>query len=178
MRHFSTNKSPLTLSLLLLLGASIFALTFAYISQFVFHHEPCILCLYQRKPFFAIIIAALIGLILLKKPKAQKTILIISVGFLLLNCALSFYHIGVEQKIFSGPATCSSTTDFNAIDNIAELEAALAATKAIKCDEPTFFFLKLSMATWNFIYCLSCILIILISRVFIKNNSIIKTHNS
>lgn len=166
MINFFKNKSPITLSLLLLLGASIFALTFAYISQFVFDHQPCILCLYQRKPFFVIIVCAIIGLIFLKTQKAQKTLLIISIGCLLINCALSFYHVGVEQKVFPGPSTCSSAKDFNAIDNIEDLEAALAATKAIRCDEPTFFLLKLSMAAWNFIFCFSLILMVFLSRFF------------
>lgn len=166
MINFFKKTPPITLSFLLLLGASIFALTFAYISQYVFDHQPCILCLYQRKPFFAIIACAILGLFLLKKQKSQKILLILSVGFLFINCALSFYHVGVEQKIFPGPSTCSSSTDFNAIDNIAELEAALAATKAIRCDEPTFVLFTLSMAAWNLLYCLSLMLIIFYARFF------------
>ena len=36
--------------------ASFVALISAYISQYIFGFEPCVLCYHQRKPFFVIII--------------------------------------------------------------------------------------------------------------------------
>jgi len=135
----------------LTLAASL-ALISAYISQFVFDYQPCILCLYQRKPFFAIIACALVSLVFLKSPKSQKIAVFCCAIFLLINCAIAFYHVGVEQKIFKGPSTCSST-NLEKITNLEDLKNAFAKTKAIRCDEPSFVFLKLSMAAWNFIYC-------------------------
>ncbi len=151
-------------SLIFLLAAAIFALAFAYISQFVFGHEPCILCLYQRQPFFAIIAITTVALVFFKSEKIRNFALNLCLFFLLLNCSLAFYHVGVEQKIFAGPTTCSTTNNLNEITDLAELEAALAKTKAIRCDQPTFFFLGLSMAAWNFIFCLGLILSVVLTR--------------
>jgi len=145
-------------ALIFLALASIFGLTFAYISQYVFGYEPCILCLYQRKPFFAIIAAALIGVAFFKSEKSRKITFFICIALLAINCSIAFYHVGVEQKIFAGPTTCSSSTNLNDITDLAELEAAFMKTKAIRCDEPTFFLLGLSMAVWNFIFCLFLII--------------------
>jgi disulfide bond formation protein DsbB len=126
------------------------ALILAYISQYVFDYQPCILCFYQRKPFFAVIAFALIGLVF---SKSQKVAVFLCTFSLLINCAIAFYHVGVEQKIFKGPSTCSST-NLEKITNLEDLKNAFAKTKAVRCDEPSFVFLKLSMAAWNFIYCL------------------------
>jgi disulfide bond formation protein DsbB len=136
-------------SLILLLCAAIFALTSAYISQFIFDYQPCILCLYQRVPFFAVIAVTSLALITKKFQKIAVTLCVIS---LLINCAIATYHVGVEQKIFAGPSTCSSG-NLNDFDDLEDLKNALEKTKAVRCDEPQFFFLKLSMAGWNAIYC-------------------------
>ncbi len=136
-------------SLILLLCAAIFALVSAYISQFVFDYQPCILCLYQRTPFFAVI--ALSSLSLITK-KFQKIAVIFCVIFLTINFGIASYHVGVEQKIFAGPTTCASP-NLNDFDDLEDLRIALEKTKAVRCDEPQFFFLGLSMAAWNAIYC-------------------------
>lgn len=146
-------KKISTKNLLILLAIfSIFALTLAYISQFIFDYQPCILCLYQRKPFFGIIALSLLCLTFFKSEKSKKVTLLCCLGFLLINCAISFYHVGVEKKIFRGPTTCSSH-NLEGIANLEDLKAAFLRTKAIRCDEPSFMFLNLSMAAWNFIYC-------------------------
>ncbi len=144
-----TNKN-----LLILLGlASASALIFAYISQYFFHYQPCSLCFYQRKPFFAIIAAAVLTLTYFKSEKSKRVALYLCTFFLFINCAVAIYHSGVERKIFRGPTTCSSE-NLNKIDNLEDLKNALMKTKSVRCDEPSFVFLGLSMANWNVLYCL------------------------
>lgn len=138
--------------LIFLLIASIFALTFAYISQYVFDYQPCILCLYQRKPFFAIIAFTSLALLFSKPKYLKKIIFFLCLTLLAANGAIATYHVGVEKKIFRGPTTCSSA-DLNKYDNVKDLELAMSQTKAIRCDEPSFFLLGLSMAAWNLIFC-------------------------
>ena len=139
--------------LILLFAASAIALIGAYISQYFFGYEPCILCLEQRKPFFAIIATSALTLTYFKSEKSKKNALYLCTILLVINFALAIYHSGVERKIFRGPVTCSSET-LNKIDNIEDLKIALSETKAIRCDEPSFLFLNLSMANWNALYCL------------------------
>lgn len=133
--------------------ASFVALILAYISQYIFDFEPCILCYQQRKPFFIIILISLIFLLIKKLKKYQKIGAILCALTFLINAGIAFYHSGVELKIFAGPDGCSSS-NFDNIDNIEQLRIVMLATKAIRCDEPQFYFLNLTMANWNFIYCI------------------------
>lgn len=128
------------------------ALLAAYISQYVFGFQPCILCLYQRVPFFVIIGLAII-LIMVKSPKIAELILILCIISLLANFFIASYHVGVEMKIFSGFSGCSGKS-LNNLNDIDELRKALMKQPSVKCDEPQFYFLGLTMAAWNAIYCL------------------------
>ena len=149
--------------LIFLFIAAVFALTLAYISQFYFGLEPCSLCLYQRKPFFAIIALISLTTLFFRSESAQRKILFCCALFLAINCGIALYHTGVEYKIFQGPTVCSSS-DLNSIDDLEKLKAALLKTKAIRCDVPAFVFLGLSMAAWNAIYCFLLLMATILMR--------------
>ncbi|MFM6972546.1 MAG: disulfide bond formation protein B [Alphaproteobacteria bacterium] len=155
-------KNSVFLYLILSALASIIALISAYISEFIFGYQPCILCYYQRKPFFAIIV--IVALVLCKK-KYQKIGAVFCAILFLVNAGIAFYHSGVEQKFFRGPTTCSSQ-NLNNITDFKEFEMAILSTKAVRCDEPQFYFLNLTMANWNFIY--SLFLFFLVIIIFTK----------
>lgn len=150
--------------LIFLFISSAVALISAYIAQFGFDLQPCILCLHQRKPFFAIIALTALALIFFKSEKAKKIALFFCIIFLTINAAIAAYHVGVEKKIFRGPSVCSSE-NLNNIENLEELKTALMHTKAIRCDEPNFIFLDLSMAAWNFIY---CTILVALTLIFLR----------
>ena len=151
-------------NLLIFLGlSSIFALLGAYIAQFGFNLQPCILCLYQRKPFFAIIAVTILAIFIFKNYKYQKLGLFACQAILLSNIAISGYHVGVEKKIFEGPSSCSVSQDLTEITNIEDLEKALSKASTVKCSEPAFVFLKISMAGWNLLYCLGLFIFCLIA---------------
>jgi disulfide bond formation protein DsbB len=158
--------------LFLALFSSFVALISAYISQYIFGFEPCVLCYHQRKPFFIIIIIALFFLLIKKLKKYQKIGAILCALAFLINAGIAFYHSGVELKIFAGPDSCSSS-NFDNIDNVEQLREALFKTKAIRCDEPQFYFLNLTMANWNFIYCLGLGLVLFL--IFLQRNKSKKT---
>ncbi|MBM5782046.1 MAG: disulfide bond formation protein B [Pelagibacterales bacterium] len=151
--------------LIFLLFASIIALSSAYIAEYVFGIEPCVLCFYQRKPFWLIIAISTSILTFLNNSKNQKFGLILCIFLLAINCGIALYHSAVEKKIVGGPTTCSAE-NLNKIDDVESLKTALIEAKSVRCDEPAFFFLKLTMANWNFVYCL--ILLIISSRMLIK----------
>jgi disulfide bond formation protein DsbB len=138
--------------LIFLFLASLVALISAYVSQYVFDLQPCVLCLHQRKPFFASLIISGLFLSLPNLKEYQKLASIITILLIILNLFLAAYHVGVENKIFVGPSTCSNAQA--APNNIEDLKAMIEQTKAIRCDEPAFVFMNISMAGWNVIYCL------------------------
>ncbi len=138
--------------LVFLLLASVLALAGAYIAQYVFDMQPCQLCFWQRKPFFAIIILAILFLTIGQLKNYQKLAIQIAILLLLINAAIAFYHTGVEQKWFEGLDSCSIPEI--QISNVKDLRLALEKTRAVRCDQPQFIFLYLSMAGWNVLYCL------------------------
>ena len=157
-----TNKNLL----ILLMSASILALSLAYIAQYFFGIEACNLCFYQRKPFLAILATTALTLTYFRSEKSKRIALYFSTILLVINLFIALYHSGVEKKIFSLPTTCSSSENLNNATNLEELQNVLLATKAVRCDEPSFFVLNLTMANWNAIYCF--ILISYIAFVRIK----------
>jgi len=140
--------------LVILLLASTLALVFAYVLQFVFNYQPCILCIYQRLPFFAIIALSAAGLVLFNSNKFVKVIALCCVFLLTINIGISLYHVAVEQKFIEGPTVCESSSSLNTASTVDDLKTELLKTKSVRCDEPQISFLKLSMAAWNSIYCL------------------------
>ncbi|MFT6106766.1 MAG: disulfide bond formation protein DsbB [Rickettsiales bacterium] len=138
--------------LIILLTTSICALIGAYVSQYYFEMQPCQLCFWQRKPFFAIIIISTSFLAMPFLKKYQNIAVKIAILCLLINVGIAFYHSGVERKIFKGLDSCSSIS--KSPNNIDDLYTMLIKTKAVPCDQSQFTFLHLSMAEWNFLYCL------------------------
>ncbi len=157
--YHKKNNNCLKICLGILFFGSVVALALAYLSQYAFHLEPCVLCFYQRKPFFFIAILAFFSLVFVKKESQQKLLIFVCLALLAANSAIAFYHSGVEKKIFVGPASCTSNK-LNEISDINELIKTIESTPAIRCDEPQFFFLGLTMAQWNFFYCLGLIVLI------------------
>lgn len=157
-------------NLLIFLGlSSFFALLGAYIAEFGFNLQPCILCLYQRKPFFAIIAITILALSIFKTKNYQKLAFFSCGALLFINIVIASYHVGVEQKIFKGPTTCSSSKDLSEITDLKELENALSKASTVKCSEPAFTFLKISMAGWNVVYCLMLLIIVILGHKRAKN---------
>ena len=65
---------------------------------------------------------------------------------------LASYHAGVEQGIFQGPQSCSSSSLSLVHDKSAEaLLQDILNTSVVRCNEVTWSFMGLSMATWNLI---------------------------
>ena len=143
--------------LIFLFLSSSLALVFAYVGQYIFSLDPCVLCLYQRKPFFAVIIISACFLFIKNLKKYQSLASIIAILLIIFNIFLASYHVGVEKKIFAGPTTCSSSEILP--DNLEALRVMIERTASVRCDEPAFVFDYISMAGWNVIYCLFLVII-------------------
>ncbi len=135
---------------------SIASLAFAYISEHVFGLLPCILCVYQRIPYFVIIL--LVSLVFKGK---MRLLLVALCGItFLVGAGIAGFHVGVEHGKFHLEGGCE---DANPVPtSLEELRNQLIGRPAAPCDKPQFVFLGISMAGWNFIYCV--ILIIFVNR--------------
>ncbi len=133
---------------LFLLIFSVSSLSAAYISQYEFGLFPCMLCLYQRIPFFFVAIVSALSLFIKGK---LKLILVSLCGLaLLVGAGIAFYHVGVEQGKFE----LSSGCDLNdAIPStIEEMTQQLLGKPHVSCDKPQFVFMGISMAGYNFLF--------------------------
>lgn len=120
------------------------ALLMVFVAQYGFHLRPCPLCLYQRLPYFGLLVVGL-GAVFLVKWQSQK------MGFILvalwaMSLILSGYHAGVEAELWSFPACASSSQGAGSIE---ELEAMIRQATVTPCDQPAFLWLGLSMADMN-----------------------------
>ena len=132
------------------LGAiSLSMILFVLISEYVFGFAPCSLCLIQRYPHMLVAITS-VWIIFFR----THNLFLYPVNTLVmaLSIILASYHVGVEQSIFQGPQSCSSSNLSLVSEKSAEalLEEILNAS-VVRCNEVTWSFMGLSMATWNLI---------------------------
>lgn len=138
----------------LLLGA----LAFQYLGGMA----PCHLCILQRWPH---VLAVLLGLTLLVLPSRVTAAL--GALTLLVAAGIAAYHVGVEQRWWQGPATCTAP-DPGAIPP-GDLLNQILQTPVVLCDQIAWSFLGVSMAGWNAI--LSLVLAALWLRAYASSSA-------
>lgn len=138
----------------LAIGLSVIALLSAYISQYGFRMQPCILCLYQRVPYAIIILLGAIALAFKRYYTIEKLALWLIIAAFLIGAGIAAYHVGVEQGVFILSTACDdlSTTP----DSVEAMMRQLLTKEAVPCDKPQFVLFGLSMAAWNMAYALCC----------------------
>ncbi len=126
------------------------ALAMAYLAQYGFGLAPCILCLYQRVPFWSVVAIGALGAVWNKYPRAFLGT--ISALFAA-NSVIAFYHTGVEQKWWRSFLEGCSTPDLGG--SIEDLMARIEAAPVTTCDSIPWIdpILGLSMANWNVVFC-------------------------
>ena len=126
---------------------SAWALGAAFISGYVFMLMPCKLCLYQRYAYMALAMISAIALCF-KSVSVKRFLLFCCAGTVLVGCLTAFYHVGVEQQIFTEPASCASSINESLTLNLEEMKNQIY-NNAPHCSEVSFTFLGISMAGWN-----------------------------
>lgn len=116
------------------------------IAAFAFQHvgglAPCQMCIWQRYPH---VLAIGIGLLVVLS--RWTPLLLVGAVAAASTAGIGFYHAGVEQGWWQGPATCSAG-DISGMSADALLDQILAAP-LVRCDEIPWEMLGLSMAAWN-----------------------------
>ena len=126
-------------------------------------YAPCELCILQRWPHLAAAVAGALVAVLgwrrwLAALVAGVAVLafgwrkaLSAVGLLAALAATAFaiFHVGVEWQWWEGPMACTGGMGDIATLSTAELMTRLSEAKVVRCDQPSFVFLGLSMAGWN-----------------------------
>lgn len=126
---------------LLTLSATLAGLATVYIAQFGFDYKPCELCLFQRLPYWTSFILCLLTLRAGRQPYTPLLLVLLVLTWVT-SAGLGFYHAGVEQHWWVYGGACSGAGK-------ALTAETLLATPIQRCDEISWTFLGLSMATWN-----------------------------
>lgn len=132
-----------------ILIASALILGTALGSQYLGGLAPCELCIVQRWPYAAAIGLSLVALTAVRRPAARSVVVGLCGAAFAVGGAVAFYHLGVEEGWFPGPAGCSAS----AIDatTVEDLKRQLLATPVVRCDEVQWSLMGLSLAGFNLI---------------------------
>ena len=118
--------------------------------EVIFHLIPCELCLTQRGVYWVAAGLATLGLCVSRLPISIQFSRLVCWGLATLfifETALAAYHTGVEWKWWPGPSAC---TGGGAHVTSADIAAYLSGPHhLVRCDEPDWRFLGLSLAGWN-----------------------------
>lgn len=115
-------------------------------SQYLGRLVPCELCMYQRYPHYAAIVAAA-SAILLRRTELSLPLTLLAGVLILISGGLGAYHAGVEYKWWLGPQHCTGTVAPGGADFLKRLLAA----PVVRCDEPQWTLFGISLAGFNFL---------------------------
>ncbi len=146
-----------------LAGAGSFGLLAgAYLFQ-ALGYPPCAMCLWQRWPHFAAIAIALLALRF--GGRALPALGAVAAGT---TAAIGVFHTGVERDWWDGPTSCSGGGSLQGLSGADLL--AIDGPRVVMCDQVTWEFLALSMASWNAVLSFG-LMAIWISAVMIAKGS-------
>ena len=108
---------------------------------------PCELCILQRWPHLAaVLIAAVIAF------ADIRALRWLGAAAAALACAFAVFHSGVEFGLWEGPAACTGGLGDIGAMSAQDLMARLQTAPVVRCDQPQWYFLGLTMAAWNAIF--------------------------
>jgi disulfide bond formation protein DsbB len=139
---------------LLVAVASLAALAVAFASQYWGGLQPCILCWYQRYPYMAAAALGIIGIVVAGRLDLLRAVLLLAAVAFLVDVGIAAFHVGVEQHWWAGTSECGSLLDLNASPE--DLKNQLLGQPVVRCDEPAWELLGVSMAGYNFLYATLC----------------------
>lgn len=142
------------------------ALAAAFVAQYGFDLQPCILCLYQRVPYAVVMI---LGGAAYFAPRAVARGLVALIGLaFIVGAGIAAFHVGVEQHWWQGTAAC--TGDKLDTSSLEALRAQIMSTKVAQCDKVAWSLFGISMAGYNVAASLGMGLIAFVSLYITRKN--------
>ena len=142
---------------------SMTAISSAIIAEYIFYLEPCSMCLKQRHPYYFILIIFIFFLVIHKFPRIWFYL-----GTQLASVYGLFYsiwHVGIEQKILSGPDSCSGS--LNTSESVENLKEQIIGKAVINCEDVVWSFFGISAASINTFLLL---LIFILNAIYIQKH--------
>ncbi len=138
---------------LAILVVSVGALATAYIAQYGFGMQPCILCLYQRVPYAVTGLLAVLALGMPAGGHARAIMTVLCAVVFLVGSGIAFYHFGVEQHWWASAASCGGTPMGKI--TLEQLRQQLQVRQPKACDQVDWTLFGISMAGYNVVVSLA-----------------------
>lgn len=137
---------------LVLIALSTISLSYAFFVEYVLGFEPCILCLYQRIPYYFLILTGIGGLLF----KQYKYYLYLAVTIFFIAAMIAGYHTGIERGFFSPSDTCNPGLNIPNGLSADQVRDLFYNSPIATCTKAAFKIFALSMTEWNLIlnFCL------------------------
>ncbi|MFD1333500.1 disulfide bond formation protein B [Methylopila musalis] len=121
----------------------------ALVFEHVFGYVPCMLCLWQRWPYYLGVPLALAAAALARggTTGAARAALILVALLFAVGAGLGVHHAGVEWGFWPGPASCAGANA--APSSVGGLMESMRGTRIVPCDSAAWRFLGLSLAGYN-----------------------------
>jgi disulfide bond formation protein DsbB len=145
---------------LVILVASAAVVGGALLFQYVGGLQPCELCLYERWPYYAMLVLSVLALAA-GRPGVSAWVTGIAALVFLAGASLAFYHVGVEQHWFAGPGACTGAASGRG--SIEDFRKQLMAQQPVRCDEAQWALLGVSLAGWNLLASLGLVAFCLVA---------------
>lgn len=144
----------------LALATAAVALGTALIAQFVFDLPPCELCIWQRWPYVA---AGLLAAIAMVTGRTGRFMALLVALCFAATAGIAVWHVGVEEGIWQGLATCSGADTPNDLE---ALRAQVLGTQPARCDDVPWSMFGISIAGYNVLFAGASALIMFFAGVF------------
>jgi disulfide bond formation protein DsbB len=108
---------------------------------------PCEMCMWQRYPHYTALGLALLAILLARTPLSRPFVILAGLA-ILVSGGLGVFHAGVEYGLWKGPEHCTSLVSGSGAD----LLKAILAAPLIRCDQPQWTMLGVSLAGFNAIF--------------------------
>lgn len=145
---------------LAILLINILVILSALFIEFFLKIKPCILCIYQRYPYYII---AFLSLIYFLKKDLKILLILLIILTSLASIILSTYHVGIETGLIEETTSCKTSLNNNLSKDaiLKQLESNLASS----CKEVNFKLFGFSLASINII--LSLILTTIYYKIYL-----------
>jgi disulfide bond formation protein DsbB len=116
-------------------------------SQYLGGLVPCEMCMWQRWPHYAAIIAAALAILLRRTPLSLPLTMVAGI-LILVSGGIGVWQAGAEYHWWHGPQHCTG----NAHGMGADLLRSLLAQPLIMCDVPQWTLFGISLAGFNALF--------------------------
>ena len=128
----------------LALGVPALLLAGAYISEYGFGLYPCEMCWWQRWPHFAALALALLSTV----TAPRRLWIALAAVTILVSGAIGAFHAGVEYRWWEGITGCAMTAQASG----GNLLDSIMSAPIIRCDQPQWTLMGISLAGFNFLF--------------------------